>query len=89
MAVSLAEVKAYMRVEGNADDAEISALIRAAEQYIEGAVGTVNKENPVYIQIVKALTLHYYDNRGVVVTSTLVTDIPFGLRSMMNQLRYT
>ncbi len=82
---ALAAVKAYMRVDGDADDTVIAALYAAAEQYLDHAGIRRAKENgSLYDLCLWSLTLHYYDHRDTVGTEA---GIPTGLRPILNQLK--
>ena len=41
----------------------------------------------IYVLAVKGLVLHWYDHRGDVITGTIVSEIPTGLRTIINQLK--
>jgi uncharacterized phage protein (predicted DNA packaging) len=84
--VSLEEAKAYMRVDIDDDDALIQSLIDGAAAYLAGA-GILDSEDSRYALAVKALTLHWYDNRGDTVNSTVIHEIPCGLRTVIQQLK--
>lgn len=86
MICALADVKAYMQVTDDGDDALITSLIEAAEGYLADA--GIRPSEPVdarYALAVSALTLHWYDNRQAVDTN--LTDLPLGLRQVINQLK--
>lgn len=86
-ALSLAEVKAYLRVDGNADDSEITAQMAAATAYIKGKLSKTEAflsvvddtptygpiaEDALFQQCVKLLVAHWYENRGVQATGVSV-----------------
>ena len=90
-ALSLAALKSYLRVIGNADDNEITAQMAAATAYIMGKISKTQvrtgivEDEPTYgpiaddllfQQCIKLLVAHWYENRGVVVTGTIVAGIP-------------
>ena len=81
-AAKLEEVKQYMKVDGNDDDAVIAALYAAAVVYLGGK----EPENPsdLYNLAVWSLTLHYYDHRDSVGNEA---SFPTGLRPIINQLK--
>lgn len=81
----LAAYKAYMRVDGEADDALISFFISAAAEYLTGAGIYRTADNAArYDLALSALTLYYYDHRDAVGTEA---EIPRGLRPVINQLK--
>ena len=81
----LAAVKAYMRVDGEEDDAVIAALYAAAEQYLDNAgIRRSEDDGSLYDLCLWSLTLHYYDHRDAVGAEA---GIPTGLRPILNQLK--
>ena len=80
---------AYCKLTELADDPEVQALIpglyRAAVSYLnaEGRDGTDER----YTLAVNGLVLHWYDHRGDIITGTIVSEIPLGLRQLINQLK--
>jgi uncharacterized phage protein (predicted DNA packaging) len=68
----LEDVKLYLRVDGDMEDALINGMIAAAKEYIKSASGK-NKladgrdlfESDLVKTAVKMLVAHWYDNRGV------------------------
>ena len=88
MAVSkekLAAVKAYMRIDGDEDDAIVEALYSAAVLYLANAGIEEPSEDPsLYNLAVWSLTLHYYDHRDSVGGEA---SFPTGLRPIINQLK--
>ena len=86
MICALADVKAYMQVTDDGDDALITSLIEAAEGYLADAgVYQTETNQGRYFLAVAGLTLHWYDNRQAVDTN--LTDLPLGLRQVINQLK--
>lgn len=84
----LEAAKAYMRVDGNEDDAVITALLDAAGQYLHNAgITRFTDCASLYDLVLHALTLHWYDHRANVITGTIVGEIPTGLRAAINQLK--
>lgn len=78
MAVSIAEVKEYCHAEGESD-ATMALYLGMAEDYLTGAGITETLATADgYALVAKALTLHYYDNRGG-------APIPDGLRDYIRQ----
>lgn len=81
----LAEVKAYMRIDGDADDAVIKVMYKAAVRYLENAGIKEPLEDPaLYKLAVWGLTLNYYDHRDSVGNEA---SFPIGLRPVINQLK--
>ena len=85
-AAQLAAVKAYMRVDGDADDAVIKALYKAAVRYLKNAgIEEPSGDPSLYNLAVWSLTLHYYDHRDAVGNEA---SLPIGLRPSINQLKF-
>lgn len=81
----LTAVKAYMRVDGDADDAIIADLYNAAVLYLKNAgIEEPKEETSLYNLAVWSLTLHYYDHRDAVGNEA---SFPAGLRPIINQLK--
>lgn len=81
----LAQVKAYMRVDGDEDDAIITALYQAAALYLGNAgIQPPTGDRALYDLAVRSLTLHYYDHRDAVGNEA---EFPVGLRPIINQLK--
>ena len=81
----LAAVKAYMRIDGDADDAVIKALYCAAVLYLKNAgIDGPQEDSTLYNLAVWSLTLHYYDHRDSVGNEA---SFPTGLRPIINQLK--
>lgn len=81
----LTAVKAYMRIDDDADDAIIMALYSAAVLYLKNAGIEEPANDPsLYNLAVWSLTLHYYDHRDAVGNEA---SFPTGLRPIINQLK--
>ena len=66
MEIRVADVKTYCRIDGEAEDALLCALIETAKDYLAGAgIPEPEKASPRYLLAVEALVLHYYDYRGL------------------------
>ena len=63
-ALTIAELKTYLRVDGDADDDTIAALMLAAEQYMTNAGVTVDYANRLTGLCVKQFCAWQYDHRG-------------------------
>lgn len=86
--VSLEELKAFARIDGDDDDALIESLGIAAREYVEQATGkTFTAPIPERAALaIKALTAHWYEFREPVIASA-VTTVPMHVRSLIAQLR--
>ncbi len=59
----LDELKNYLRIDGDYDDAAVFMCVKAAYQYIVDAVGAVNEASPTAIILMYAITQDFYENR--------------------------
>ena len=78
---TLAEIKTYMHAEGESD-AAVEPFVAAARAFLAGAgvrEGAVRSD--AYDLALKALSLHWYDNRDG-------APVPEGLQQLINQLQY-
>jgi len=88
--LTLAEIKEYMRITGNDEDALITSLWDAAGSFLEKAgVSSGHVDTPLYNLAVKGLVLHWHDNPGAIITGTIVSGIPLGLDALITQLKWT
>ena len=84
--------KAYLRVEGDDDDALVSSLVLAAREYVAQAgvslpeAGTPRRAQ--YDLVCHAMALSSYDLRDPVITGTIVSENP-QLRRSLTQLKLT
>lgn len=60
--MELAQVKGYLRVDGEDEDVLISAFLTAAEEYVDGA-GVKQKEGKLYEVVVCMLVALFYEHR--------------------------
>lgn len=56
-------VKEYLKIDGDYDDTALIMCVKAAIQYIIGAVGAYPEENPSAEILLFALTQNFYENR--------------------------
>lgn len=85
----LAEIANYCKVD--ADDAELSGYVAAAEGYMLSGVCSEPEEGTpraaMYLLCIKALTLEQYDRRGLAVDQAASENRI--VRIMINQLKMT
>ena len=62
-AFTLDEVKDYLRVDDDSDDVQITSMMEFAKNYIVGAVGEFDEDDPTAIMLAKAITQDVYDHR--------------------------
>lgn len=91
MLLNTEDLKKYLRVDTNDEDSLISSQMSAADKYISGKVSKTQAlsglsetgektyvalaEDFLYQQCVKLMVAHWYENRGIVVTGTIVAGI--------------
>lgn len=59
----LGTVKEYLKIDGDDDNAVLITCVKAAIQYIIGAVGRYSEENQAAKVLLFALTQNFYENR--------------------------
>ena len=78
----------YGLIDPAGHEVELNLMLDAAEQWYAGcgvpesAKGSAQYELAVYM-----LALHYYDQRGAVAEGN-IRELPLGVMSMLNQLRF-
>lgn len=78
--MDLDELKAYLRLDTDDEDAELLSMQAAAVDYLTAA-GITNKNSARYALAVKGLVLHLYDHRDD------SAPIGRGLQLLINQLQ--
>lgn len=100
-AITINEIKLYLRVTGTQEDTAIQSLMEAADIYLSnktsktqlytGTVGGVKqytplKETPLYKQAVKMLVTHWYDNRGENIASNIAARNPIAIDDIIKSI---
>jgi uncharacterized phage protein (predicted DNA packaging) len=80
----LEEVKFYLRVDGDEEDASIQSLIDASKEYLRNT-DVVERDSNLYRLAIKMLVSHWYENREIVGKDR---EIPYGFKAIVTQLRY-
>jgi uncharacterized phage protein (predicted DNA packaging) len=92
MIIEVTEMKEYLRAESDEEDNFIENLIQAAELYLLNAGCILKGPNEQTTKLaklaVKMLVSHWYENRQIEQTGTVVTKISFSLDSIIAQLKY-
>ena len=84
--MTLAEVKNYLKVDGDEDDSLIEMMMGAAEGYIISAVGRYNDEDARARLLFLACVQDMYDNRQLVAVSSTGYSASQYFRHMVNSL---
>lgn len=80
----LNDVKLYLRVDDYTEDEVIQGMIDAAKQYIQMGTGvTFDETNARHLLTLKMIVAHWYDNRGLVGTTT---ELPFTVTAQLLQI---
>jgi uncharacterized phage protein (predicted DNA packaging) len=88
MIVSLDEVKNWLRIDFSEDDALLTTLISAAEEYLKNATGiTYDSENRLAKLFCMTLIADWYENREMIGKATDQTR-PI-IQSILTQLTYS
>lgn len=88
----LEAAKAYMRVDGDEDNAVVTQCVIAARAYLTGAGVSLpapdTQRRSLYDLVCHVLALEAYDRRVMTITGTIVANNPV-MRQMLNQLKLT
>lgn len=87
--MELFELKSFLRVDGDEDDALIVALQSAAEEYCKNAGVPVDYGNALYCLAVQMLVTHWYENRSPVDSGSVSKVVELSLVNILTQLRFT
>ncbi|MDX0623485.1 phage gp6-like head-tail connector protein [Sinorhizobium medicae] len=86
-AVSLADAKAHLRISFTADDAYITGIVEAAEDYVESVgVAFATPIQPAVRHVVLLIVSHFYNNREAV-TVEAINAMPFGVNALLQPYR--
>ena len=89
--MELTEIKAYLKIDSTAEDALISALLSAAESFVQQTTGKKLKgtadinTDALYNLCVKLMVAHWFENRAVQ-TSTALNDFSFSVQALINHI---
>lgn len=85
----LEELKLYLRIDGEEEDAFLSSLITAAKAYIKGATGKeVDPANDLHKLAVFLYCAHQYENRNPVLVGTVVTSLDYSLKTLLHHIEW-
>ena len=87
--VTLEETKQYLRVDGDDEDALITSLITAAEEYLKNATGIqFDDTNSLAKLFCWVLVTDWYENREYTFTGKVSEKVRPIIESMLTQLKY-
>lgn len=87
MTLIVADIKKYLRITHNADDAYIESLLSVAKQFIKEQTGVEYTESDkVYEQGCLFLVAHLYDNRSPI-TEKAVNTVPYTLDAIIRHIK--
>lgn len=87
MSITLTDIKNYLRINHNIDDAYIESLIETAKLFIKEQTGVELKEgDKVYEQGVFFLVAHLYDNRSPI-SEKAVNTVPYTLDAILKHIK--
>ena len=86
MEPNLTNLKSFLRIDFNDDDAYITSLIDISKDYIKEQTGVkYTYKDSVYNQAVFLMVQHFYDNKTIM-TEKAVNEIPYTLTSMIHHI---
>jgi uncharacterized phage protein (predicted DNA packaging) len=87
--LTLEEIKVFLKVDHEEEDAFIQGLKLSAEEYLTNAGIKKDYTKELYKLAIKILISHWYENRAVETVGKNVSKIAFGLDTIIVQLKYT
>lgn len=90
MAITLDQVKEFLRMDHDEEDSLLSSYLVASERYIVNATHTnVDKRDELFGIAQRFLIAHWYENRNTVLVGQTSKSLEFALESILTQLKYT
>lgn len=87
MTLLVADIKKYLRITHNVDDAYLEGLKSVAKQFITEQTGVeYNESDKVYEQGILFLVAHLYDNRSPV-SEKAIAVVPYTLEAIIFHLK--
>lgn len=83
----LDDVKAYLRIDEDADDVVLEVMMQATEQYIKDAVGFYEEGNPKIKMLYWLVIQDFYENRVLVVKEADKQRLSYAVSSIVMQLQ--
>lgn len=86
--MELDEIKLYLKIDGEYEDALLDTMKLTAEEYLLGAGIQSNYDKKTYKLAILMLISHWYTNRSLVnENGRAQIEIPFGVRPLIQQLQ--
>ena len=64
MTIELSDIKNYLRIDNNEEDADLTSLIQTAKSFIKEKTGVEYKDgDDIYELAIKHVVAHFYDKR--------------------------
>lgn len=85
--MTLDDVKAYLRIDEDADDMVLEVMMQATEQYIKDAVGFYEEANPKIKMLYWLVIQDFYENRVLTVKESDKQRLSHVVSSLVLQLQ--
>lgn len=86
--MELKDVKLYLRIDGDEEDALIQKMMQAGEEYIRSTVGEYDDTDPTAQILMAAIVQNMYDNRELMQSEQQTKKrIEYTFQSIILQLR--
>lgn len=101
--ISLDEVKIYLHVDSDAENALIESQMSAADRYISGKISKTQvylstgedgikiygpiADDPLYQQCIKLMVAHWYENREIVAVGSNVVKVDHTVDSIIAHIQ--
>ncbi len=86
--MKLEDVKTYLRLDGEEEDALIQTMMQAGAEYIRSAVGEYDETDPTAQVLLAAIVQNMYDNRELMQSEQQAKKrIEYTFQSIILQLR--
>lgn len=86
--MELSEIKLYLRIDSDDEDALLTTLKTAAEAYLLNAGVRQTYDNKLYCLVVQMLVGHWYENRNTVLIGSISKTLEYSLSAIITQLKY-
>ena len=88
MTINLDDIKNYLRISHDKDDAVLANLLETAKSFAKIKTGVSYNENDnLYDLLLKYLIQHYYDNRSAIMDKNLI-EVPMTITDLIKTITY-